>query len=108
MEGHPSGASHTDTAPPANGTRGSAGSWAGSADTTHCEHHWMVLASFLRAVLGSPIIEPSSTAPGRMGGSYYFATFSSFSTLPSRTWIMRWAYIAISCSWVTSTMVLPC
>ena len=35
------------------------------------------------------------------------ATRSSRSTLPSRMWMMRWACIAISCSWVTSTIVLP-
>ena len=35
------------------------------------------------------------------------ATRSSRSTLPSRMWMTRWACIAISCSCVTSTMVLP-
>src|SRR5687767_5424690 len=32
---------------------------------------------------------------------------TSFSTIPSRRWRMRWAYAATSASCVTSTMVLP-
>ncbi|MGH9721207.1 MAG: DUF4276 family protein [Bryobacteraceae bacterium] len=37
-----------------------------------------------------------------------YLTCSSFSTLPSRMWMMRWAFIAMSCSCVTRTIVLPC
>ena len=33
---------------------------------------------------------------------------SSFSILPSRMWIVRWACSAMSCSWVTRMIVLPC
>jgi hypothetical protein len=37
----------------------------------------------------------------------YFLTGSSRSTLPSRRKTMRWACMAMSCSWVTRMMVLP-
>ena len=41
-------------------------------------------------------------------GTSHCCIRSSFSTLPSRMWMMRWARMAISGSCVTSTMVLPC
>ena len=47
--------------------------------------------------------------PGRGGQlDCYFWTISSFATFPSRTKMMRWACRAMSCSCVTSTIVLPC
>ncbi len=33
---------------------------------------------------------------------------SSLSILPSRMWIVRWAWSAMSFSWVTRMMVWPC